>query len=518
MLSADILGERTRLTPEREALLYVPTGRRYSYGELNQRATRCARLWLDSCRLRPGDRVGILAHNSVEYLDAFFASGKSGVILVLLSTRATPHELEPIVNDSGLRCLMYGGGCPEAVSALRRLPQIENWIALEEAEPGAAGDRRYGEAIAGLPDVPLAVPPPDSEDIYCLLYTSGTTGRPKGVMIPHRQVAWNAYNTVACWQLRDDDVAPIFTPLYHAGGLAVLLAPLVVIGGRVVLHRGFDAAEVWRILAAEQCTVVFGVPTIFKLLMEAPEFAAFDASQVRWFISGGAPLPRYLLDAYQARGIVLKQGYGLTEAGVNCFSMTAEESVRKAGSIGKPMMFSQARLVDAAGKDVAAGEVGELLLRGPHLSRGYWKRPQATAAAFDRDGWLHTGDLARRDEEGFFYIAGRLKEMFISGGVNVYPAEIETELLLHPQVRDAAVIAVSHPTWGEVGVAFVATSPGEAPAAEELAEFLRTRLAGYKVPREFVFRSSLPRTPYGKVLKSELREAYLRAHRESTAP
>jgi fatty-acyl-CoA synthase len=284
--------------------------------------------------------------------------------------------------------------------------------------------------------------------------------------------------------------------------------PIFAIGGTIVLHCGFDASEIWRTIEREKCTVVLGVPTIYKLLMDAPEFQQVDLRHVRWFISGGAPLPLYIIEAYQKRGVVFKQGYGLTEVGVNCFSMTVEESARKAGSIGKPLMFTRARLMDARGNDVPVGEVGELLLRGPHVCQGYWNNPQATVAALDAEGWFHTGDLARCDEEGFFYIAGRSKDMFISGGVNIYPAEIEGELLLHSGVQDAAVVGVPHPTWGEVGVAFVVRCASHTATAEELAHFLGERLARYKVPKEFLFVDTLPRTPYGKVVKGELLQQY----------
>jgi len=323
--------------------------------------------------------------------------------------------------------------------------------------------------------------------------------------VPHRMVNWNGYNTAIGWQLREDDVSPIFTPLYHAGALGAFLTPIIAIGGTIVLHAAFDVAEVWQTLQDERCTVVLGVPTIYKLLMEAPQFETADLSHVRWLISGGAPLPLYIIDAYQRRGVVFKQGYGLTEVGVNCFAMTVEESVRKKGSIGKPLMFTEARAAAEDGTVMPAGEVGELWLRGPHVSKGYWNNPQATAAALDKDGWFHTGDLARRDEEGFYYIAGRKKDMLISGGVNIYPAEIEGELLLHPAVQDAAVVGIPDATWGEVGAAFVVLREGAAATENELAAFLAERLAKYKLPRRWVFIDALPRTAYGKVVKGELR-------------
>jgi len=512
MLHGDLLGERARLTPAKTALVDVATNTRHSYADLDARATRAARVLREQLALAKGDRFGILAGNRVEFLDLFFAAPKAGVVLVPLGTRLTARELEHVVRDSGMRGLVYGGEHQATVRELEDLVRLEHWLAFDE--PATQGDRRWGALTDALPPRPdWRRQSCDPDDLYALLYTSGTTGKPKGVMVPQRMVTWNGYNTAASWQLREDDVSPIFTPLYHAGGLGAFLVPIFTIGGTIVLHKGFDPAEVWRTIERERCTVVLGVPTIWKLLMEAPEFRSVDLSHVRFLISGGAPLPEYLIDAYQTRGVVFKQGYGLTEVGVNCFAMTVEESASKKGSIGKPLMFTETRLVDESGHEVAEGEVGELLLRGPHVSLGYWRNPEATAAAIDAEGFFHTGDLARRDAEGFHSIAGRKKDMLISGGVNVYPAEIEAELLLHPGVQDAAVTAALDPTWGEVGVAFVVRRPGAVLDGAALAAHLEGRLARYKIPRDWVFVDALPRTPYGKVLKSELQR--LHAARQS---
>ena len=509
MIQADILGERARLTPARTALVDVATGERYTYRDLDRRAARCARLWLERCGLVKGDRAGILAHNRIEYLDAFFAAGKSGVVLVTLGTRLTARELAHVVEDSSLRVLIYDGELAETVAELRRLDAatgVERWIALDD--PVEPGDPSYADGFGESAEHFTRVRC-DGEDVYCLLYTSGTTGKPKGVMIPHRMVAWNGYNTVCGWQLRANDVSPIFTPLYHAGGLLAFLVPIFTIGGAIVLHRGFDTEEIWRRIESERATVVLGVPTIWKLLMDSPAFAEVDLSHVRWFISGGAPLPHYLIEAYQERGVVFKQGFGMTEVGVNCFAMTVEDSYAKAGSIGKPMMCTEVRLVDGEGRDVADGEVGEMLFRGPHVSLGYWRNPEATAAALDAEGWFHSGDQARRDEDGFFYVAGRQKDMIISGGVNVYPAEIEGALLLHPGVEDAAVVGVPDEKWGEAGVAFVVPLGGRELDARDLVEHLGERIARFKIPKTYRFLGELPRTAYGKVVKGELRDRFL---------
>jgi len=506
MICADILGERSRLSPDRTAVVEVATGKRLTYREMDHRAATCARAWLYALGLKRGDRLGILSGNRLEFLDAFFAAGKSGVILVPLGTRLTAAELAVIIADCRLSALVYGAEHADTVRELRSRVDVGRFIALDpdddtEDLPWESLHAEVGDDVF----VPAVCQP---EDPYCLLYTSGTTGRPKGVITPHRMVAWNAYNTVVCWQLGEEDVSPIFTPLYHAGGLGAFLTPMILAGGTIALHRDFDPTEVWRVIEEERCTVVLGVPTIWSLLAEAPEFQTADLANLRWLISGGAPLPRHLVDVYRERGVVLRQGYGLTEVGVNCFAMSDEEAWAKAGSIGRPLMFTEARVVGEGGAEVLPDEIGELCFRGPHLSNGYWNNPEATAEAVDKEGWFHTGDMARRDADGFYYIAGRAKDMFISGGVNVYPAEIENNLLQHPSVADAAVIGVPHETWGEVGIAYVVPAADRTVTAEEIAEFLDARLARYKIPKEYRVVGVLPRTPYGKVVKGELLEAW----------
>jgi fatty-acyl-CoA synthase len=493
MLAGDILAERARLSPQDTALVCVATGVRFSYRNLDQRADARASQLHHELKLLPGDRVGILSENRVEFLDCFFAAGRTGLVFVPLNTRLTATELEFIVRDNGMKCLLYTERTRPLAEELQARMDLSHWISLDV--PLQTPYRAF---------VPIRCNP---EDTYCLLYTSGTTGQPKGVMLPHRMIAWNAYNTVASWQLRSDDVTCIFTPLYHAGGLAVSLLPLFLVGGTVVLHDGFHAEEVWQSAWREGATILFGVPTIFKMLMEAPDFVSLDLGRLRWCISGGAPLPHAILDAYHRRGIILKQGYGLTEAGVNCFAMNEQDAWRKAGSIGKPMLFTQVRLMHGDA-EVADGQVGEIWIRGPHVASGYWNRPNDTASTFTADGWLRTGDLARRDDEGFFEVVGRIKELLISGGVNLYPAEIEAAMMQHPLIEAAAVFGVPDEKWGEIPIACVVT--GGTVTEQELVAFLTTKLAKYKIPRKYVYLDDLPRTAYGKVIKSELRDFYLR--------
>ena len=481
MFERDLLSERERITPERTALVSVETGERLTYRALNERCAIAAGAILRA-GVRLGDRIGILGHNSIDFIALFFGAMRCGAIAVPLSTRATAHEVTAIARDCTMSALWFGDGFEKT------------------AEATGVPARPFADARSA-PPAPAAPLHPD-ENIACLLYTSGTTGKPKGVMTSRRQLLWNGYNTIVNWGLREDDVSPVFTPIYHAGGLGAFLIPIFCSGGTIVLHKGFDPREVWQTIERERCTVVLGVPTIWKMLMEAPEFRTANLRSVRWFISGGAPLPMTIIEAYRPRGVVFRQGFGLTEVGVNCFTMSDDDSVRKAGSIGRPMMFTEVRLLDGEGREVAAGEVGEMYMRGPHVSSGYWQNESETAAAYVEGGWFRTGDLARRDEDGFFYIAGRRKEMFISGGVNVYPAEIENALLLHERVSDAAIVSVPDETWGEAGVAFVVAKD---VTGDELNAHLAERLAKFKLPKRFVFVDELPRTPYGKVEKVKLR-------------
>lgn len=488
MIAGDILSERARLSPQCEALVTVADGRRYSYAELNARATHLAAILFAQFGIQPGDRVGILSENSAPYIDAYCAAGRSGFILVPLNIRCTAAELAQVTRDCGMKMLLFSERYTNLAAELVQLSGINISARLDEIGKNSATNQ-------------ITFQRPAPEDIYLLLYTSGTTGKPKGVMLPHRMIAWNAYNTAASWQLLPSDVTSICTPLYHAGGTGVSLPAIFLLGGKIILHDGFHASEVLTAIERERCTFFFAVPTIFEMLTQVPEWQTADLTSLRWCISGGAPLPAPLAEKYRNRGLVMKQGYGLTEAGVNCFAMSADEAARKSGSIGKPMLFCEAKVVPAPG--VHDENIGELWLRGPHVALGYWNQPEATAAAFDTNGWLHTGDLARIDDEGFFWIAGRMKEMLISGGVNIYPAEIEHALLDHPAVELAAVIGISDPQWGEVPVAFITT---RAPLTlDELTAFLCVRLARYKIPKRIEFLAEMPRTSSGKIAKSELK-------------
>jgi fatty-acyl-CoA synthase len=504
----DILATRANLTPDREALYDTTSGVRYTYAQLNERANRAANFLRNTYQVQKGDRVSILAQNSIAYVDLLFGLGKIGAILAPLNWRLTSRELTYIVNDSQPKVLIVG---PEFVSVyeeMRSATQVEHIISLEGAELAGAGS--YEESLKQAAGSEPTRPVIEEDDAWCILYTSGTTGRPKGAVLPHRQILWNAINTVISWGLSEKDISPILTPMFHSGGLFVFLVPLFYAGGRIVLARNFDPDASLDLIVKEKCTVILGVPTLFQVWMNSPRFAEIDFSHVHFFISGGAPCPPSLIEAWsKAKGVNMRQGYGLTEVGVNCFSMTDEDALRKRGSVGKPIFHSQMRLVDANGKDVSTGKTGELIIKGPHVCAGYWNNPEATAQSL-KDGWFHTGDMARQDEEGYFYIAGRFKDMIISGGENVYAAEVEAVFREHDVVADAALIGQPDEKWGEVGLMIVACKPNRSVSAEELLRFCQRRLAKYKIPKRVQFVETLPYSPYGKVIKAELREKFVK--------
>ena len=507
MHAADLLSKRAYLTPNREALLEQATGIRYSYAELNARANRAANFLQEKCGVEKGDRVSILAHNSVVYVDLLYGLTKIGAVFAPLNWRLAAAELAYIVNNCESKVLLCGPEFTELLAEMRSEMLVAHYVALEGAEIGGAWV--YEDALQRASDEEPKRPFLSPDDTACILYTSGTTGRPKGAMIPHRQIAWNNINTVVSWGLTEQDVSPIFTPMFHSGGLFVFLMPLFYVGGRIVLARTFDLAASLQTIEREKCTSLLGVPTIYQMWLNSPQFAQTDFSSIRWFISGGAPCPVALIEAWrEATGKPFRQGYGLTEVGTNCFTMTDEESVRKAGSVGKPIFHSSIHLVDEAGHDVPVGETGELIISGEHVTSGYWRNPEATAASL-KDGWFYTGDMAAQDEDGFFYIAGRFKDMIISGGENVYAAEVEAVFVEHEAVAEAALIGQPDDKWGEVGLMITVLNEGQSATENELRDFCRKRLASYKVPKRVVFTDALPYSPYGKVLKPVLKAKYV---------
>lgn len=509
MHAADLLSKRAELTPDRVALVELETGQRYTYAQLNQRANRLANFMQNQLGVQSGDRLSILAKNSIAYIDLFYGLPKIGAIFAPFNWRLTAHEIRYMVNDLEPRVLIVESEFVPTLEAMRGEIQVEHLVSLRGAEIRGAIEYETGITAAANtePERPSSL---DLESPYCILYTSGTTGDPKGAIIPHRQILFNCINTVVSWGITEHDISPVYTPLFHAGGLFAFLTPILYIGGRIILARDFEPEESLRWILEEGCTVVLGVPTLFQMWMDSDYFERADFSKVHFFISGGAACPPQLMQTWRERKqIIFRQGYGLTEVGANCFSMTDEDSVPKSGSVGKPIFHSQVRIVNPeTGQDTPLGAAGELLITGAHVCAGYWRKPEATAETIV-EGWFHTGDMAHKDEDGFFYIDGRYKDMLKSGGENIYAAEVEAAYREHPAVQDAALIGKAHEKWGEVGLMIVVLENGQTTDETTLKAFCGEKLARYKIPKEVIFAESLPYSAYGKVEKAKLREKYL---------
>jgi fatty-acyl-CoA synthase len=462
------LRDRARTSPDRVAIDFLDA--ETTYAQLDARADALAAA-LVARGLRRGDRLATLTGNSPEHVALFFACAKAGVILLPLSWRLSPGELRYQLEDAEPSLFLVERAYEEVARATGHAFETELVTQSNEVE----------------------LPPVRDDDGLLLIYTSGTTGKPKGALLTHANCFWTNLSFDRIAGLGADDVVLQVLPQFHVGGWNVQALLAWWKGARVVLEREFDPARALELLSRKRVTTLMGVPATYLFMAQAPEFDDVDLSSLRTAVVGGAPMPVPLLERWQERGVAIAQGYGLTEAAPNVLCVPPEDAVRKAGYAGKPYPHV----------DVRIGDGGELQVRGPNVFAGYWRNPEATAAAFD-DGWLRTGDVAELDDEGFVRIVGRLKDMYISGGENVYPAEVESVLHEHAAVADAAVVGVADERWGETGVAFVVLRPASSASAEELVAHCSERLARFKVPSRVVFLDELPRSGMNKVRKDEL--------------
>jgi fatty-acyl-CoA synthase len=489
----DMLARRAGLGPKRFALKDIVRGEQVTYGELDQRAGRAAAL-LASLEIAPGDRVALLCRNRIEFFELLFACARLGAILVPLNWRMPAAELAPLLDDCGAVCLIHGEEDREVVSSL----PVKDLRLIDLDDVSEAGYRARCQDFPPMQG--LAARPAD--DTWYLLYTSGTTGLPKAVIQTFGMALANYVNIAQAMGLRADDTSLNYLPLFHTGGINLTTVPALIMGARTLITPGFDLERTVALLEGGKLDSFFGVPAIYQAISLHPRFEELDLSHVRCWGCGGAPMPDKLLAQFAARGATVLNGMGMTETGPTVFLMDEANASFKIGSVGKPQLLASVRLVDPDGNDVAQGETGELWFSGLGITPGYFQRPEATAEALTPDGWLRSGDLGRQDEDGYFYIVGRLKDMYISGGENVYAAEVEGQLAGHPDILEAAVIGVADEKWGEVGCAYLLARPGhELPGDRPLIEFCKQRLAAYKVPRQFIAVDDFPRTAAGKVQK-----------------
>ncbi len=512
MYIGDYLGRSAIYSPNKLAI--VDAGKnpewRLTYRQLNERANKLAN-YLRRIGIGKGDRVAIFARDGVEHLDCFFACSKLGAIHTALNWRLHWREAQDIIENTTPKVLIYSDdfkdSIAELLTVLRDSPfAIHNYLHIEG--DGVDGSTYFESALQSGATPPVTCESLEAEDIAALIFTGGTTGLPKAAQVSHRMIAWNTLNTVIHDVTHNDVYLNVF-PMFHTGGLFVYTLPQVIFGGTTILIRQFDAARVLKLIEREKVTIFGGVPAMYQMMTQAENWQSADLSSLRFCTSGGAPLPIPLVEQYtREKGIRFKQGFGMTEFGPGIFALAPEDAIRKAGSIGRPNYFVDARIVDDDNQPLGPNQIGELVLRGPSYSSGYFNNAEASAAAVDSDGWFHTGDLAKYDDEWYFFIVDRKKDMFLSGGENVYPVEIEKVLYQHPAVHMCAVVGVPDAKWGDVGKAFVVLKPDGKTTEAELLDHCRANLARFKVPQSIVFLDALPISSAGKILKRELKEKY----------
>ena len=501
MIYGDWIGRWGRSFPDKEALVDDIENRRYTYGRLSDEVNRMANFLQQELGVGYGDRVACLSFNRVETIKLFSALSRLGAILVPLNFRLAAAEFSYFLKDATPKAIFFDQAHQDRADSFKPQVDIKHYVCFDD-------DETVGQPLPGIwPSLstndPAAVEiGPDAPQL--IIYTSGTTGLAKGVILTHGMLTWNAINTNLGWDLRSQDKTILHAAMFYTAGWNVFTLPLFHCRGVNILIKSFDPDLILDLIAREGVTIFFGVPTMFRMLIDSAKFPTTDFSTVRFMVSGGAPLPKDILKIFQSqKAIRIWEGYGLTEAGPNNFLANG-----KPGTVGHAMPHVDVKIVDPDGREVPAGAEGEILLRGPHICAGYWNKPEASAKAFT-DDWFKTGDFGRADSDGHFSIVGRLKDMIISGGANIYPAEVERVIETHPDVAGVAVIGVPDPKWGEVGKAIVELHPGSTLNLAELREFLSERLGKFKIPKYMVAVDELPRTAAsGKVQKFVLKDEH----------
>ena len=492
---------RRRLSPDHVAFAHGDA--RSTYAALDDRTRRLAAALRD-LGVERGDRVAYLGPNDPTLLETLFAATALGGVFVPLNWRLTAPELTYIAADCGATLLVHAAAMAEPAKAMAGdgSTALRHLVELGPAFEGMATGGGAGGGVPAPVDAPVAL-----DDAAVIIYTSGTTGRPKGATLSHANITWNCVNVLIDTDLASDEVALVCAPLFHVAALNMVSLPTVMKGGTIVLTGAFDPEAALELIARHRVTVMFGVPSMFNAMALVPAFATADLSSLRRLLCGGAPVPLSTIGTYLDRGIPFLQGYGMTETSPGALFLGAERSADKAGTAGVASFFTDVRVVRADGGEVAPGEKGEVVVAGPNVMRGYWNRPDATAEVMDGE-WFRSGDVAVVDDDGYVTIVDRMKDVIISGGENVYPAEVEDVIYSHPDVAECAVIGVADERWGEVGRAIVVRRAGTGLDETGLLAHLDGRLARFKLPRSVVFTDRLPRSGAGKVLKAELRETF----------
>ncbi len=475
--------------PDKVAFRQYETGATLTFARLNQLGNRLAYHLGEEFQIEKGDRIAVLAENCLEYLVLLAAAQKSGFIIVPLNYRLAAAEIEYLLQDAKPKLVIVEDKFEHLVESASPVWPLAGLSAFCEQK---------GDVTEPFPSIIL-----QPDDPLFILYTSGTTGFPKGALYTHKMLFWNSINTAMSLIVNGDSRTVNCMPPFHTGGWNVLMMPFFHHGGYTCLIKKFDPEVILELLESERVTIFMGVPTMLKMIAELPAFAKADFSKLYYIIVGGEPMPIPLIEQWHDKGVFIRQGYGMTEVGPNLTSLHQEDAMSKKGSIGRPNYYVQTKIVNERGEALPPGQPGELLLKGPMVTPGYWQNPEASQKAI-KDGWFHSGDMAVRDEHNYFYIVDRIKNMFISGGENVYPAEVERALVAHPGISEAAVIGVGDAKWGEVGKAFIVTASGSTTTVEDVTQHCKSKLAGFKVPKYCVFVDELPKNDTGKIDRKAL--------------
>lgn len=505
-----LLKKRAQISTNAEAFVEFERNRRFSFFELNQRSNRIANS-LVAQGVKPGDRVATLLKNGIEFIETYYAVAKIGAVMVPANWRLVANEIAYILGDSGAITLIYDADFDDSVEKLQQHAsvQVKNYIRVNAitaaAPPSFAQDYDQLTQAAATTEPTIGA---GDDDLLFIMYTSGTTGHPKGAMHSHNCMLWAELTSMTTSDMRGGDRFLLPMPMFHVGCL-VPVSQLVHRGGTGIIMRDIDMGAMFKAIQQEQVTITMSVPALLQFMLMSPEREQYDLSSIRWIATGASPVPVSLLKGYEDIGISIHQAYGLTESCGPGTLLLAADAEEKVGSCGKPQMHTETKVVKDDGSEVkpGSGEVGELIMAGKHMMLGYWNKPEATAEAL-KDGWLYTGDLCTVDEDGFITICDRKKDMVISGGENIYPAELENILAACPEVQEAAVIGVKSQKWGETPLAIIVPAAGTTPTVESLKAYCKENLAGYKVPQLYELVDALPRNASGKLLKPKLREQF----------
>lgn len=506
----DYLSSRSKINGKSVAIYDIDEDVNYTYEDLNNRANSFANYLSCELDIKKGDRIAYISRNRVELIDGYYGTGKLGAIMIPYNSRLSSHELELLIKSETPKVIFYEDIFEDSILDIKDKINVEHYIVLKNENKNSY--KIDYENIINYDNSPIFCEELDFEDTHLIIHTGGTTGLPKGAMISHRAELFNAMNEICTWGINYEDSAHIILPLFHTGGWNLLTLPILHAGGKILINKQFDPKLTLEIAEKEKPTFLFGAATIFRMMSDLPEFEGADLSSLKWIMAGAAPTPINIMERFWNKGLKFVLGYGMTEAGPNNLSgavqfMTDSEMREKYASVGKPMYLALAKIVDEDGKEVGANQVGELIWSGPQMFSGYWGNEKETKETL-KDGWVYSGDMAKVDEDGYYYIVGRKKNMYISGGENVFPPEIEKEIYKIPEINEVCVFGVKDDIWGEVGKAVISLKPNMTISKDEIISKLKANLASYKVPKYIKVVDDIPKNNVGKIVIAKIVELY----------